>query len=184
MTSEVSPQQTQQNGQLTSSAAGSHASISHSLGREQELSAMKMAADSGLKCTGSFAFFDQDSSSWKTLQTSLFGGLMEYSEIWPRAGMTLLGNACRVPPWVPDIREIDSLPWVWIGTPTAAMSVRSKRFQRRGGRSTPGELAKLAGGVPNPEWIESLMGFPIGWTDVEGSEMRSCHKSQSGSADA
>lgn len=37
--------------------------------------------------------------------------------------------------------------------------------------------------VQKPPWIEWLMGVPIGWTDCDASEMQSCHKSLSGSAD-
>lgn len=33
------------------------------------------------------------------------------------------------------------------------------------------------GGRLNPQWVEWLMGFPIGWTDLEDSEMPSSHKS-------
>ena len=35
----------------------------------------------------------------------------------------------------------------------------------------------------NPAWVEWLMGFPIGWTDLEGSATPSCPRSQSGSDD-
>ena len=37
-------------------------------------------------------------------------------------------------------------------------------------RHTP-PLGCVAGGSLNPAWIEWLMGFPIGWTDLEHSEM-------------
>ena len=32
-------------------------------------------------------------------------------------------------------------------------------------------------GLLNPEWVEWLMGFPIGWTDCDASETQSCPKS-------
>lgn len=35
-----------------------------------------------------------------------------------------------------------------------------------------------AGGQLNPDWVEWLMGFPIGWTELSVSETQSCHKSQ------
>jgi len=38
------------------------------------------------------------------------------------------------------------------------------------GRSMKGlekDLPFVIGGSPNPEWVEWLMGFPIGWTDLE-----------------
>jgi hypothetical protein len=38
-----------------------------------------------------------------------------------------------------------------------------------------------AGGPINPEWIEHLMGFPIGWTEIEDWQTQSCRKSQNGS---
>ena len=34
---------------------------------------------------------------------------------------------------------------------------------------------KPIGGMLNPQWVEWLMGFPIGWTDCEVSAMQSCH---------
>ena len=36
-------------------------------------------------------------------------------------------------------------------------------------------------GQLNPTWVEWLMGFPLGWTDLEGSETPSSPKSQNGS---
>src|SRR6185437_3380729 len=42
----------------------------------------------------------------------------------------------------------------------------SKMGQRRGQLS---EAAAL-GGQLNPTWVEWLMGFPLGWTDLEPSE--------------
>jgi DNA (cytosine-5)-methyltransferase 1 len=37
-------------------------------------------------------------------------------------------------------------------------------------------------GPLNPMWVEWLMGFPPGWTDLDVSETQSCRKSQSSSA--
>jgi hypothetical protein len=37
-------------------------------------------------------------------------------------------------------------------------------------RHTP-PLAVHAGGTLNPEWVEWLMGWPIGWTDLKPLEM-------------
>ena len=33
-----------------------------------------------------------------------------------------------------------------------------------------GDLAAQVGGQLNPTWVEWLMGFPIGWTDLNASE--------------
>ena len=48
---------------------------------------------SGQSLLGSFAKYDRATCSWKTHQLSLFGGLEEYSETWPRAGM-MRNTAC------------------------------------------------------------------------------------------
>ena len=42
---------------------------------------------------------------------------------------------------------------------------------------------KQIGGVPQPEFVEALLGFPIGWTDLDPSATPSSLKSQSGSVD-
>jgi hypothetical protein len=39
------------------------------------------------------------------------------------------------------------------------------------------------GGKLNPTWVEWLMGFPTGWTDLEDSETQSCHRLQNISED-
>jgi hypothetical protein len=39
-------------------------------------------------------------------------------------------------------------------------------------------------GALNPTWVEWLMGFPLGWTDLGPSETRSSRKSSSSSAGA
>ena len=35
-----------------------------------------------------------------------------------------------------------------------------------------GDLAGVCGGQLNPTWVEWLMGFPTGWTDLDASEMQ------------
>jgi DNA (cytosine-5)-methyltransferase 1 len=48
------------------------------------------------------------------------------------------------------------------------------------GDMTETELKAMSagnGGRLNPTWVEWLMGFPLGWTDLEDSETQSSHKS-------
>jgi len=40
-----------------------------------------------------------------------------------------------------------------------------------------------ATGTLNPEWVEWLMGYPVGWTEICPSEIRSCRKSRKSSAE-
>ena len=61
-------------------------------------------------------------------------------------------------------------------------------LQRRveSGDMTETELKAMSagnGGRLNPTWVEWLMGFPLGWTDLEDSVTPSSHKSQSMSDD-
>lgn len=68
-------------------------------------------------------------------------------------------------------------------TPTASDSaVKSGMRPSRAttGRTT-GYLNETILGELNPMWVEWLMGFPAGWTDLEDSETPSSRKSQSGS---
>lgn len=75
------------------------------------------AADYGRSTPDSFARLDPDTSSWKTSQHSVLGGLESFSETFPRSGMTRSGTAYQLPPLVPltDETESGSLP-----TPTAS----------------------------------------------------------------
>jgi hypothetical protein len=48
------------------------------------------------------------------------------------------------------------------------MSASSWR-NRKTGDKTP-TLCDQIGGIPHPEFIEDVMGFPIGWTELKPSE--------------
>ena len=43
--------------------------------------------------------------------------------------------------------------------------LRDKRFARSA-NPNPAEVAKAEGGQLNPDWVEWLMGFPVGWTSL------------------
>ncbi|SDM90980.1 hypothetical protein SAMN04488074_12921 [Lentzea albidocapillata subsp. violacea] len=73
-------------------------------------------------------------------------------------------------------------------TPKAKDAVRGGMTEEAIYRSmatsrTAVDLGDAVGGPPNPTWIEWLMGFPTGWTDVAHSETPSSPPSQSTSAD-
>ena len=74
-----------------------------------------MPAGSGPSSSGSFAFYDPDSSLWRTYQGSFLsaGGTPweKFSEGWPRAGMTRNGIAFRRPPLAPLTYGIGSGLW-------------------------------------------------------------------------
>lgn len=51
-------------------------------------------------------------------------------------------------------------------TPTANSYTGAGHQGRQGGKN----LQTAVGGKLNPQWVEWLMGFPVGWTDLEASE--------------
>jgi hypothetical protein len=61
--------------------------------QESEQESTVNGLDSGLNTSDSFAQYDHESSSWKTSQLCLHGGLIEFSETWPKAGMMRNGSA-------------------------------------------------------------------------------------------
>jgi hypothetical protein len=66
-------------------------------------------------------------------------------------------------------------PYRILPTPTArdyrAPGLPEKREARMRVRAQP--LPEVIGGMLNPQWVEWLMGFPIGWTDYDVSAMQS-----------
>ena len=144
--------------------------------------------DCGLNTIESFANYDPDTYSWKTSQPSLFGEWMSYSETWPRAGMMQSGNAYRLRPLAPgtDVTGHSLLPTpikelmdMWN---SASLKQRGRRKRDSGahiGTNLSWSLAlwHLQNGhsrddslIPDPCFYETMMGFPLGWTDLEQSE--------------
>lgn len=61
-------------------------------------------------------------------------------------------------------QDLQTTVKMW-GTHTATGAVRSKEFQRYS--MTPVEFAQGSGGQLNADWVECLMNFSIGWTDID-----------------
>jgi hypothetical protein len=78
------------------SVVDSRVLISPQPGREQASTERNLG--SGVKWPGSWVRFDPDTSSWRTRQCSLLGGLDGFSGTWPRWG-TMRGGEC----WVQEI---------------------------------------------------------------------------------
>lgn len=67
-----------------------------------------------------------------------------------------------------------------VPTPTARDWKSGKHAtQEERGRSAGPPLSEMAGGQLNPPWVEWLMGYPIGWTDLRLSATQLSHKSPS-----
>jgi hypothetical protein len=129
-----------------------------------------LKADYGERWRASFAKLAPDMSSWKIAQLSLFEDWEEFSQIWPRWGLMLDGE-CFPQPMLEHDTSVSGYGFSEIvGTPIRTPRSRSKDFGE-GRAPNPYELCKQDGGLPKPEWVENLMGWPIGWTDLRPLEM-------------
>lgn len=221
---------------LTWYLAGFPAKTSQSLGQEPELT--EREAECGQKWQGSLAKYDPDLCLWKTAQHSLLGGWEEFSETWPRWGMTQNGELYQQPiaalstngnasglwqtPVADDSANRKLGKWNSRGEPKLSAQVLFPtptvcgNYNRKGASATSGDglataVAKMwptatatayKGWSPNhnradtddrldysvereafehgqqtppkrlnPAWVEWLMGFPQGWTDLRPLEM-------------
>jgi len=117
---------------------------------------------------------------WKTYQGSLFGGWEMFSGTWPQQGMMRNGAVFPLRPWVPLISGSASSLWPtprardWKDTPGMATtatnpdgSIRDRTDQLARAVYHRETDSTATTGRLNPTWVEWLMGFPLGWTDLE-----------------
>jgi hypothetical protein len=126
----------------------------------------------------SLAWFDQNNSTWKTYQQSFLTDSEPYLETWPRWGMTQDGSAYAHPMSERRITETDG--FAYVPTPDTRNDRGANKLEtirtklERGSRAHLGQLNNYVvwvlgerHGKLNPEWIESLMMFPIGHTGLK-----------------
>ena len=122
--------------------------------------------------------FDPDMPSLKTSQTCLLEtgeiGLSEFYGTFPRSGTMRSGTVYQLPQLAPTTTEIGSGLWP---TPNAADNrdrgcmkdeaiKRRIRIGKQVGLSTVVKETRQSGTL-NPTWVEWLMGFPLGHTDLD-----------------
>ena len=93
-----------------------------------------------------FAFYDPDSSCWRTWPAISLWGSETYSGTWPKRGSMRSGACFEHPTWAPATSEhgCSSL----LGTPTAMWKIRGDAM-RRGRTPNPAEVAEMVTqGVP------------------------------------
>jgi len=111
--------------------------------REKEKGSKEIGQDCGWKWRESSVKYDLDSHSWKTRQFSLFGGLDEYSETWPRSGTMRNGECWELPMLARHIEETEYGYWP---TPTV-----SGNYNRKGASKNSGDgLATAVMKYPTP----------------------------------
>ena len=152
----------------TSFAAATPANHSHT---PESGKPRKIPGTSSLGWLTPFAYFDPDTQSWRMWQVTLQQVSEPFSGRWPPSGMTLNGMSYQLTPSAHRIEGIDSSSLLW--TPTAKANYSAPSFADRKGKS----------GYRSPTWVEWLMGFPPGWTDLEDSGMPSFPKSPNTSDD-
>lgn len=168
--------------QLTLFPADSHASRSQKPGSAE---ARKMTATSGLRCCelskscGRLGCLERmllTSSIWHSTMCFLTWRLRATKQ--GRLWFQLAASELRT-------KDTDLQSWP---TPTAMDAKRwlAKRYRKdaTGTRSMllSQKVNYLAGGGAgplNPEWVEWLMGFPIGWTELSVSETPSSQRNSS-----
>ena len=128
----------------------------------------------GLRCDALLASYDHQSSSWKMSQLSLFEDYQEYSLTLPRCGM--MQNGALYPL---ETLELPTCVNAGFVLPTPCAHEARLGYQRRDPNKKSQQqslttivIDQLGGrdkviGQLNPQFVEWLMGFPIGHTDCE-----------------
>ena len=146
---------------------------------EKEQESMPKGAASGGKCSGPFAWYDQSTCLWRTWQRCLTGGLMKFLGRWPKAGMMRNGRCYELPNSACLIEEKDSFLLPTMRASLGEKGVCFARVESTEHRSNLEDFLAVKMSLKredgpykmNPRFCEALMSFPIGWTDLEHSEM-------------
>lgn len=172
-----------------------------SASQERVQASLDSVRDYGRNLRGSLARYDRDSCTWKTAQCSFLEDSEPSSVTWPRWGTTVAGELYPLPTLVPSTPVSGSGLWPTptvngnynrkgasktsgdglatavakrlYPTPSAGNEKWNGTIQEWGGswNWVRKENPTLARSPLNPNWVEWLMGWPIGWTDLGASEM-------------
>ncbi len=105
---------------------------------------------------------DKEFGLWRTPDTGAGG----------TSGLLKQGKSCRANGQPIQIRLVDQVnnPRLW-PTPVSSDTSHRKNKYAQGGTA----LSTKIGGQLNPMWVEWLMGWPLGWTDLKPLEMDKSH---------
>jgi len=130
--------------------------------------------DYSLKSPVLLANYDLQSSSWKTSERCFVEEWMPFLGRWPRSGMMRNGTAY----------QLHTLACLTLATGCGLLPTLGKNEPKGAGKkrfrgSTEFRGAKMSEGLRNgpedpiylhPDFAEEVMGFPIGWTELQPSE--------------
>jgi len=157
---------------------------------DSEKDSVEEGADSGVKWRELFVRYHPDSSSWKTHQCLWNEVLLESSLTLPKWGMMLDGVLYQllIPTHITRGRESGySLQDPPYPTPCASDAKGSGKFPCKAGRDrldyaieqgktkfTTYHHGEEGTGKLNPDWVEWLMGLPVGWTKIDSLSTTCC----------
>jgi len=112
----------------------------------------------------SLAKYDPVLCLWKTHQTLLFGGLEQFSEIFPRWGMMQDGECFRL---LILVHATSEKGCGYLPTPSAVGQGGSGSGKKWNKINNEMKLKRMEAWPP---LLEIMMGWPIGWTENDVSE--------------
>lgn len=151
-----------------SSLAVSRVRTSASVARH-ELDCQASEVGFGVRWPESFARWDQASFSWKTPQLSLLEGLDVFWGSFPKWGMMRTGECWALAASVQHNEESESGYW----PPPLASDFRNRGSRCGKGQWNLSHVLHKYGRLDlqlSPTFREWLMGWPIGWTDLQPLE--------------
>ena len=144
--------------------------------RREKEKVKRMSDGFGTKCVEFARYSDQDGFFLKTSQGFCQQVMFEEScserfcETWPRSGTMRNGVCYRAAPWDSHTHEKECS---FCPTPKASDGERGGSLNRKGHtRNLNDAIKERIGGSGrfHPMMSEQLMGFPLGFTDLEASE--------------
>lgn len=113
---------------------------------------------------------NRDSSLSKMLEICSISDLQKSSKICATSGIMRNGKLYQRAPLAQNIYESESGSWP---TPTCrdcGLPLPPRKKNPSGGQKPP--LVSVVNGRLNPLFVEYLMGYPLGWSDIEGRESK------------
>ena len=153
---------------------------------EKALASRESDQECGEKWHGWLAKYDQNSCSWRTAQCSLIEDLNECLETLPRSGMTRDGLLWEQETLGQTIKETEFGLLGKLPTPLASdwkKYTKNKEYHLKRNWDLPNKLVQLGHpptknghwGAYHPVLSESMMLWPLGWTELKPLEMDKSH---------
>jgi hypothetical protein len=138
--------------------------------QEVEMDLMESAAGCGEKWRASFTKFNPDLCLWKTHQCSLLEDLESFLETWPQWGLMQNGECWEQ---IPQVFHITEPEFGWLPTPVASdwkggcKAIRKDKGIPRTDAIRHYIKTKFDITYPAPNFLESLMEWPVEWTGLK-----------------